>query len=211
MRRNLFFKNLVILCLAGFLMTAPQIFAENDSSLNDEAENENKDLSETAIIDNIVDKMAQEGGDPKYGPQTFRVITLKATGKKIYVPLWYNDKVTKPEENPDPFRPAIKKESPANNPSSQRPIVVTPPPKPQPPKKEIPPLKIYVKGIVGNEGIRYAVIDFEKEERTIVKDQVVDGKFKVIDIYSDRIVVYSNAEQRRYTFKIGGEEKEKEK
>ena len=210
MRRNLSFKNLVILCLAGFLMTAPQIFAENDSSLNDEAENENKELSETAIIDNIIDKMAQEGGDSKYGPQTFRVITLKATGKKIYVPLWYNDKVTKPEENPDPFRPAIKKEvikippkpvEPPKNSGSKDTKIVTPPPP--------PPLKIYVKGIVGNEGSRYAVIDFEKDEKTVVKDQVVDGKFKVIDIYADRLVVYSNNEKRRYTFKIRGEDKEK--
>ena len=70
-------------------------------------------------------------------------------------------------------------------------------------------LKIYVKGIVGNEGSRYAVIDFEKDEKTVVKDQVVDGKFKVIDIYADRLVVYSNNEKRRYTFKIGGEDKEK--
>ena len=209
MRRNLSFKNLVFLFLAGFLMTAPLIFAENDSSLNDETENENKDLSETAIINNIVEKMAKEGGDPKYGPQSFRVITLKATGKKIYVPLWYNDKVTKPEENPDPFRPTIKKEVIKITPKTTEQPKVKDSGKKKEEKKVIPPLKIYVKGIVGNEGVRYAVIDFEKEERTIVKDQVVDGKFKVIDIYSDRIVVYSNAEQKRYTFKIGGEEKER--
>ena len=208
--RNLSLKKLVILCLTGFLMTTPQLFAENDTNLDDENENENKELSETAIIDNICESMAKEGGDSKYGPQSFRVITLKATGKKIYVPLWYNDKLPKPEDNPDPFRPTIRKEiSPAPQKIIVKPKDTSNPKENKEKEKIIPPLKIYVKGIVGNEGIRYAVIDFEKEERTIVKDQVVDGKFKVIDIYSDRVVVYSNREQKRYTFKIGGEEKER--
>ena len=209
MRRNLSFKNLVILCLTGFLTTAPQIFAENDSTTDNKNENDNKDISEAAIIDDICDSMAKEGGDPKYGPQSFRVITLSATGKKIYVPLWYNEKVAKPEDNPDPFRPAIKKQvlippkriEPPKEKEKEEPRRPTPPPP--------PPLKIYVKGIVGNEGVRYAVIEFEKDEKTVVKNQTVDGKFKVIDIYADRIVVYSNKEQKRYTFKIGGEDKEK--
>ena len=47
--------------------------------------------------------------------------------------------------------------------------------------------------------------DLEDQDKAL-KD-CFEGKFKVVDIYSDRIVVYSNAEQRRYTFKIGGEEK----
>ena len=37
---------------------------------------------------------------------------------------------------------------------------------------------------------------------TVREDQIVEGKFKVIDIFSDRIVVYSNREQRRHTYKI---------
>lgn len=204
--KNLSYNKLLILSLAGFLMTAPQVFAENDYELTDESANKNKELSENEIIDDMCDRMANEEGDSKLGRQSLRVITLKATGKKIYVPLWYND-VSNPEENRDPFRPKIKKE------------VILPPKKDEvaPPQKQendkrevkkvIPPLKIFVKGIVGNEGIRYAVIDFENEERTVVKDQIVEGKFKVVDIYSDRIVVYSNAEERRYTFKIGGEKK----
>ena len=205
MQKNLSIKKLGILFLSTFLMTTTQTFAENDYELTDKTAKENQEISENVIIDDICDRMANEDGDPKLGRQSFRVITLKATNKKIYVPLWYND-VSKPEENLDPFRPKIQKE------------VVLPPKKennnpPQKPERErvekkiIPPLKIFVKGIVGNEGIRYAVINFENEERTIVKDQIVEGKFKVVDIYSDRIVVYSTAEQRRYTFKIGGEGK----
>ena len=204
MKKNLSIKKLGILFLTGFLMTAPHIFAENDTSINNESEYANKDISESDIIDEICDKMSKEGGDPKYGRQTFRVITLKATNKKIYVPLWYNE--SNPEDNLDPFRPKIKKEvvlppKPPVEPTKPKPDTNNPKPKP------IPPLKIFVKGIVGNEGVRYAVINFENEERTVVKDQIVEGKFKIVDIYSDRIVVYSNAEQRRYTFKIGGEEK----
>ncbi len=205
MQKNLSFNKYVIICLASFLMTSPQIFAESDYELSDDTNKSNQEVSENVLVDEIVDKLAQEGGDPKLGNQTLRVITLKATGKKIYVPLWYND-VDNPEKNLDPFRPKIEKEVvlPPSRPTN---TTEHPKPKPEPPKKIIPPLKIFVKGIVGNEGIRYAVINFENEERTIVKDQIVEGKFKVVDIYSDRIVVYSNAEQRRYTFKIGGEEK----
>ena len=203
--KNLSYNKLLILSLAGFLMTAPQVVAENDYELTDESANKNKELSENEIIDDMCDRMANEEGDSKLGRQSLRVITLKATGKKIYVPLWYND-VSNPEENRDPFRPKIKKEvvlppKPPVQPTNPKPDTDNPKPKP------VPPLKIFVKGIVGNGGIRYAVIDFENEERTIVKDQIVEGKFKVVDIYSDRIVVYSNAEQRRYTFKIGGEKK----
>ncbi len=205
MRRNLSLKNLLFLCLTGFLIAGSQLYAENDSVVENDSENNNKELSENVIIDNICDEMAKEGEDSKFGFQSFRVITLKATGKKIYVPLWYND-VDNPEKNLDPFRPKIQKEVvlPPSRPTN---TTEHPKPKPEPPKKIIPPLKIFVKGIVGNEGVRYAVINFENEEKTIVKDQIVEGKFKVVDIYSDRIVVYSNAEQRRYTFKIGGEEK----
>ena len=205
MQKNLSFNKYVIICLASFLMTSPQIFAESDYELSDDTNKSNQEVSENVIVDEIVDKMAHEGVDPKFGRQSLRVITLKATGKKIYVPLWYNE-TAKPEENLDPFRPKIRKEVIVPKPPKD--TTITPPSRPQPPAKPvIPPLKIFVKGIVGNEGIRYAVINFENEERTIVKDQIVEGKFKVVDIYSDRIVVYSNAEQRRYTFKIGGESK----
>ena len=206
MRRNLSLKNLLFLCLAGFLITGSQLYAQNDYSLTDDSENDKQEVSENTLVDEICEGLSKEGGDPKLGSQKFRVITLKATNKKIYVPLWYNEEGSRPEDNPDPFRPKIQKEIVIPKPPKEQ--VITPQPGPKPPVKQvIPPLKIFVKGIVGNEGIRYAVIVFENEERTVVKDQIVDGKFKVVDIYSDRIVVYSNREERRYTFKIGGEEK----
>ena len=119
---------------------------------------------------------------------------------------YFKENAKKDDENPDPFRPVIRKE--VNQIVKQQ--VVKPvepkkntPPPPPPPK----PIKIFVKGIVGNEGSRLAIVEFEKEEMTITKDQIVEGKFKVVDIYADRVVVYSNKEQRRHTFKIGGDEK----
>ena len=58
-------------------------------------------------------------------------------------------------------------------------------------------------GIVGEEeNNRSAIIEFEGKEITVKKDQIVDGKFKVIDIYPDRMVVYSFKEQRSHTYKI---------
>ena len=62
---------------------------------------------------------------------------------------------------------------------------------------------IIIKSIVGEEeNDRYAVIEFEGKEITVRKDQIVENKFKVIDIYPDRMVVYSPKEQRRHTYKL---------
>ena len=48
------------------------------------------------------------------------------------------------------------------------------------------------------------MIVFENKNYTIQKDQVVDGKFKVVDILTDKLIIYSNKEQMRRTFPIGG-------
>ncbi|PKL38268.1 MAG: hypothetical protein CVV41_22565 [Candidatus Riflebacteria bacterium HGW-Riflebacteria-1] len=71
------------------------------------------------------------------------------------------------------------------------------------PKKEvIPPLKLEVTGICGNDGIRQAIIQFENDEHIVETGQVIDGKFKVIDVSPDKLVVYSIREQRRSTFPL---------
>ena len=77
------------------------------------------------------------------------------------------------------------------------PMAAPPPPPP-------PPLKLSVQGIVGNDGERLAMIIFENEMKTVKKDEDVKGKFKVVDILPDKVVVYSNKEQMRRTFPIGG-------
>lgn len=108
--------------------------------------------------------------------------------------------------NKDPFKPIVEKKVVLPPVRTVQPVAKPTDSKPQPPP--VKPIKVFVTGIVGNEGARLAVIKFEDEEHTVTKDQIVDGKFKVVDIQNDRIVVYSNKEQRRHTFKIGGDEKE---
>ena len=69
--------------------------------------------------------------------------------------------------------------------------------------QDIAVLKMLVKQIVGNdENSRYAVVEFEGDEIKIVKNQVIKGKIKVVDIFSDRVVVYSVSEQRRHTYRL---------
>jgi hypothetical protein len=104
----------------------------------------------------------------------------------------------------DPFKAIVEKKVIAPPTRVQRPVNVPKVQKPAAPV--VQPIKVFVSGIVGNEGDRLAIIKFENNEHTVTKDQIVEGKFKVVDIQNDRIVVYSNKEQRRHTFKIGGEE-----
>ncbi len=205
MRRYLSTKLLGIMFLASFLMITPHnVFAQEDFGLDEEtpAASPANDKTESDVINDICKRMC--GSDEKFGDASLKEVNMK--GKKILVPVWFKENAKKDDENPDPFRPVIRKE--VNQIVKQQ--VVKPvetkkntPPPPPPPK----PIKIFVKGIVGNEGSRLAIVEFEKEEMTITKDQIVEGKFKVVDIYADRVVVYSNKEQRRHTFKIGGDEK----
>ena len=146
------FKRFVVLCLAGFLMITPYIFAENNSEANNETPKGN---------------------------------TTEQSQKSNKIP-------DKPRFIKREHRPA------ANGPKIPSSEVV------------IPPLKITVKSIVGEEeNDRYAVIEFEGEELTVRKDQIVKNKFKVVDIFPDRMVVYSRLEQRRHTYKLVKEEENK--
>ena len=208
MRKYLSIKVLGVLCLASFLMATPQVFAADDFDLGGEPSestdgNVGEAKTELEMINDICRRMCNE--DEKFGKATLKEST-KTRGKLI--PVDYNETPKKPEDNPDPFRPIIKKE--IINPVRKVPEVPvkTQPRDTKPAPPPPPPLKIFVKGIVGNEGSRLAIVEFEKEEMTIAKEQTVEGKFKVVDIYSDRVVVYSNKEQRRHTFKIGGDEKQ---
>ncbi|MBF0498967.1 MAG: hypothetical protein HQM09_02440 [Candidatus Riflebacteria bacterium] len=107
-------------------------------------------------------------------------------------------------ENKDPFRPLVEKKiampviPPSPKPSGGGGIPKPPPP---PPPK---PIALHVQGICGNDNERLAMIEFEGKFQTVTKDMVVDGKFKVVDILPDKLVIYSNKEQMRRTFPIGG-------
>lgn len=109
------------------------------------------------------------------------------------------------DKEKDPFRPIIEKKvaalpppptRPTSGPGSGKPSAPPPPPPP-------PPIKISVMGVVGNDSERLAMINFENEIMTVKKDQDVKGKFKVVEILTDKLVVYSNKEQMRRTFPVG--------
>ncbi|MBU1107763.1 MAG: hypothetical protein KKB51_13910, partial [Candidatus Riflebacteria bacterium] len=80
--------------------------------------------------------------------------------------------------NHDPFKPVIVKkvidlikiERPPKNESSNETKI----------KEIIPPLKLEVTGICGNDGLRQAIVQFENDEHIVETGQVIDGKFKVV-------------------------------
>ena len=98
--------------------------------------------------------------------------------------------------NHDPFKPVITKKVIEL-------IKIKRPPEPVPTKevkKTIPPIKLTVTGICGNDVVREAIVRFENDEHVIKPGQIVNGKFKVVDIDSSKVVVYSIGEARRATF-----------
>ncbi|HEY9070341.1 MAG TPA: hypothetical protein VIV61_08775, partial [Candidatus Ozemobacteraceae bacterium] len=113
-----------------------------------------------------------------------------------------NHKFTPSNPSKDPFKPLVEKKVvlPPPPPPSSIPKSSSAPPPPPPPK----PIQLVVTGVCGNDNERLALITFEGKPYTVQKDQVIDGKFKVVDVMSDRLVIYSNKEQMRRTFPIGG-------
>ena len=199
MRKYLPLKLLGIICLASFLQVCPTVLAQDDDDFGGTTQNA-KDKNEEKVLNDLFARLCTK--DEKLGEATLRELTVK--GKKKLVPSYFSEG-SKPEDNPDPFRPIIRKEVV----KPPTPVVKVEPRKIDntPKQKPIEPIKIVVKGIVGNEGGRLAIVDFENDkDLTLTKDQIVEGKFKVVDIFADRVIVYSNKEQRRHTFKIHGEE-----
>lgn len=200
MRKLMSLKFLVVISMASFLLTVPQVRAQDDFGLGEIEEESsgsgnsaasNADKSESEIIEDLCQRM--RNNDDKLGKASLEFKSGKWT------PI-----LEKPEK--DPFKPMIEKEV-VLPPVRQQPVAVKAQEKKAPAPPPVKPIKLFVSGIVGNEGNRLAIVKFENEELTISKDQIVEGKFKVVDIYADRVVVYSNKEQRRHTFKIGGDEK----
>jgi len=102
--------------------------------------------------------------------------------------------------NHDPFKPVIVKKV-IDLIKIDRNVKVEPPVT-EPKKEVVPPLKLKVTGICGNDGLRQAIIQFENDEYIVENGQVIDGKFKVVDVTSDKLVVYSIREERRSSFPI---------
>lgn len=185
----------VFLLAAALLIAAPAVAFD--------------DLDEFGGLDDL-------GGDP-FGGDT--IADPGATASENSSPLGLDPSLTEQEQvdslatrhkfvpensKKDPFKPIVEKKVvlPPSRPKVSRPST---PSQPAPPP--VQPIRLFVAGIVGNEANRMAVVKFENNEYTLMKDQVVEGKFKVVDILTDRVVVYSNQEQRRHTFRIGGDTK----
>lgn len=98
--------------------------------------------------------------------------------------------------NHDPFKPVITKKVIELVKIERQPESTTP----KEVKKAIPPLKLTVTGICGNDVVREAIVKFENDEHVVKPGQVVNGKFKVVDIDNGKVVVYSIGEARRATF-----------
>ncbi|PKL47798.1 MAG: hypothetical protein CVV42_11695 [Candidatus Riflebacteria bacterium HGW-Riflebacteria-2] len=197
-------KLLGIIFLAVFLLAVPVVFAVDD--LDDFGGLDDLGGDTAASPDAPV---AAEGGDGMVAesPSSGSVVDTSKMTEMEQVDSLINKFSFAPEiPNKDPFKPIVEKKVVLPPVRTVQPVSRPSDSKPQPPP--VKPIKVFVTGIVGNEGARLAVIKFEDEEHTVSKDQIVDGKFKVVDIQNDRIVVYSNKEQRRHTFKIGGDEKE---
>jgi len=199
-------KLLGIICLAVFLLAAPQVFAVDE-------------LDDFGGLDDLGgDTAAPASAEPPAGGGDGMVAESPTSsgggaidGSKLTEQEQVDGLINKfsfvtENANKDPFKPIVEKKVVLPPVRTVQPVARPQDSKPQAPP--VKPIKVFVTGIVGNEGDRLAVIRFEDEEHTVSKDQIVDGKFKVVDIQNDRIVVYSNKEQRRHTFKIGGDEKE---
>jgi len=201
-------KLLGIIFLAAILLAVPRVFAVDE-------------LDDFGGLDDLGGDSAAPAAPADAGGGDGMVAESPASGGDSSGGLTETAKMTEGEQvdslinkfsfapeipNKDPFKPIVEKKVVLPPVRTVQPVARPQDSKPQPPP--VKPIKIFVTGIVGNEGQRLAVIKFEDEEHTVTKDQIVDGKFKVVDIQNDRIVVYSNKEQRRHTFKIGGDEKE---
>ena len=225
------FKFLGITCLAAFLLAAPQLYAQDTvddfgglddlstqagsapASVESPAPGGDAGADSAGVPDSTVSETPDAGlGDgmtaesPSTGGDTGAADGPKLSEQEQVDALI--NKFTFATENPkkDPFRPIVEKKvvlppvrpvQPTSRPTDTKPA---PPP--------VKPIRLFVTGIVGNEGNRLAVVKFENNELTVIKDQIVEGKFKVVDILSDRVVIYSNKEQRRHTFKIDVDEKD---
>lgn len=208
-------KRLGLLCLAAFLLAAPQIFAQEDldefgglddlggdSMVTESPADTTSGSGDAAGGDGMVaESPTDSSGDSSSamdGPKMSEIEQVDALANKY----------TFATENPkkDPFKPLVEKKVILPPVRTVKPVSKPGDDKPKAPP--IKPIQLQVSGIVGAENNRLAVVKFENNEYTITKDQVVDGKFKVVDILPDRVVVYSNKEQRRHTFKIGGDAKD---
>lgn len=103
-------------------------------------------------------------------------------------------------DNPshDPFKPLLTKKIRIPEPA-QEVITIR---EEEPRKKIVPPVTVKVAGICGNSKNRYAVIEFEGSQYVVKSGETVNGKFSVISILEDGIVIFSFEQSLRNVFKL---------
>ncbi|MFZ2960561.1 MAG: hypothetical protein WA705_27080 [Candidatus Ozemobacteraceae bacterium] len=105
----------------------------------------------------------------------------------------------------DPFKPLVVKPPPVDVQREERGKDVRPTPTPTP--IPVPMLKIDIQGICGNDSGRWALAIFEGQPRVLTQDMTVDGKFKVVELRPDSVIVFSFRENARRSFSLAGKEK----
>lgn len=68
--------------------------------------------------------------------------------------------------------------------------------------KVIAPLKLKITGICGNSIKRQVVVQYKNKEYTLDAGQEIKNKFKVININTNKVTVFSIPESIRRTFKL---------
>ncbi len=228
MQRNFSIKRFGGFFLACLLMMSPYLFAENDSEANEEIKKENKSYfkeEKIKILKNLKELIinpTQRTPQPSKKVDKLNVILKSIAGneKDRYAVVEFEgeeltirkDLVVKGKFKvidiyPDRMVVYSFGEQRRHTYKITENEKINTTQKTTQPLRKVELLKVIVKSIAGNEEDRYAVVEFEGEEITIRKDQIVKGKFKVVNIYPDRVVVFSRSEQRRHTYKIT-EEKE---
>lgn len=66
----------------------------------------------------------------------------------------------------------------------------------------VEPLQVNVTGICGNDQIRQALIKLGNLEYTLVAGDMVEGKFSVVEVKPEEVVLYSVKESKRKVFKL---------
>ncbi len=98
----------------------------------------------------------------------------------------------------DPFKPLVTKKIRIPEPP-QEVITIR---EEEPRKIIVPPVTVKVAGICGNSKNRYAVIEFEGSEYVVKSGETVNGKFSVVSILEDGIVIFSFEQSLRNVFKL---------
>jgi len=176
-----------IWCLLGLFLVlsmCPRAFAADQAVLEDPQAQASQSAQTIPPLDSATDPESDEA-DTIASASNYKLENQKKDPFKAVIQ-------PKPKQEPDLTKRLDVKIIPSAT------VKIEPP---------IPPLQIQVMGICGNDQGRWVLAIFENQPRVLAPDMVVEGKFKVMEILADRLVVFSFRDNLRHAFKIGGEVK----